>query len=71
MKKNLTCIVCPIGCSLEVEIENNPNDEKLKLIAIQDLADKQRFYNSHILSGKMNVMGYSVQWGAPDGFMQY
>ena len=23
MKKNLTCIVCPIGCSLEVEIENN------------------------------------------------
>lgn len=22
MKRNLTCIVCPMGCSLEVELEN-------------------------------------------------
>ena len=22
MKRNLTCIVCPIGCSLEIEIED-------------------------------------------------
>ena len=23
MKKNLTCIECPIGCEIEVEVENN------------------------------------------------
>lgn len=23
MKKNLTCIVCPIGCSLEIELDDN------------------------------------------------
>jgi CxxC motif-containing protein len=25
MKRNLTCIVCPIGCSLEVELDENNN----------------------------------------------
>ena len=25
MKRNLTCIVCPIGCSLEIELDENNN----------------------------------------------
>ena len=25
MKRNLTCIVCPIGCSLEIELDDNKN----------------------------------------------
>ena len=31
----LTCIICPMGCSMEVEIEENPDGQK-KVLSVKD-----------------------------------
>ena len=34
-KLPLTCIICPMGCSMEVEVETNANGQK-KVISVKD-----------------------------------
>ncbi len=64
MKKNLTCIVCPLGCSLEVEVISEEiivkgnRCEKGKKYAEEEIKNPKRLLTTtvKVKNGKYNVV---------------